>query len=542
MAYIGIDFGSTYTTVSVYRKETGMVEALSMSSSPYTPTTAALMGDKYEFGKAARARTGKKGASIYKGFKMLLPETDQELLRARGYDGGHTPRSIASQFLEHCLRQALSDLHETQVDSLVVGAPEIWQEKEQGKEALRDIFRDMAFVKNTQVVSEPVAATAFFAYNFKRITGKEFSGNILLIDYGGGTLDLTLTRVLAGNAPGAVEIQVMERTGAGENENGRIGQAGIVYMETVAAEAIARILGVRPEPDGRFYRAVDSLEEELQTRTEVLQETFDEYGTQYPEDLDFEFTSLEYQGEEIPVTYALLVECYDRVIRPVLEEQLDHMIGYMKKANIPYMDREQDVFKIALVGGFGNFYLVRQQLQEKFRFSTMDRRQEHIIVNRADREKAISMGAAMLSAGAISVCSSAPCTIGVLSRDVTGKSWADYALKKGQTLEYGKPYFAADAHTGAAGAYLVTQGRLTRLLVEDETGKAPWAPMKESYARRVADAIRDELQVASVGFSVEPSGILFLHLRRQGEEDRQVELTQFQELFDWPGAKQVNAL
>lgn len=67
-----------------------------------------------------------------------------------------------------------------------------------------------------------------------------------------------------------------------------------------------------------------------------------------------------------------------RVIRSVLEEQLDHMSGYMKKANIPYMDREQDVFKIALVGGFGNFYLVRQQLQQKFRFSTMDRRQEHI--------------------------------------------------------------------------------------------------------------------------------------------------------------------
>lgn len=541
MAFIGIDFGSTYTTISVYRPETGMVEAMSMSSSPYTPTTAAWAGGQFEYGRAARTRTGRKGASIYKGFKMLLPETDPALLQARGYDAGHSPRSISSQFLEYCLRRVLVDLHETEIDCLVVGVPEIWREKEAGKTALREIFQEMDFVKSVQVISEPVAATAFFAYNFQRITGKDFSGNILLVDYGGGTLDLTLTRAVPNRTPGSVEIQVLERTGAGENENGQIGQAGIAYMEAVVREAITQTTGSSPKTDGKFYRAVDSLEEELQTRTETIQETFDEYGTQYPDDLDFEFTTLEYLGEEVTVTYGLLVDCYNRVIRPVLEEQLDHMIQYMGKAKLPYMDREQEVFKVALVGGFGNFYLVQQQLQEKFRFSTMDRRQENIIVNRADREKAISMGAAMLSGGAISICTSCPYTLGVWSRDEAGKTWGDYAMTLGQTMEHDRVYFAMDKVTCKPAAYLVTQGRLTRLLVGDTPGKLLLAPLKEPYVRRVADALGADPQVASIGFSVEPSGTLCLHLG-QGTENRKVELTRFQDLFDWTEAKQVNEL
>lgn len=548
MVNIGIDFGSTYTTVSVYRHETGMVEALTMSSSPYIPTTVALVGDRYEYGRAARSVTGKRGVRIFRGFKMLLAENNVQLLQSRGYTGEHTPARVAGRFLEYCLRQMLTVLHESSVDQLVVGVPEIWNQKLSTLDArtvLRDILQELDFVKKVQVVSEPAAATAFFAHNFKLSTGREYDGCILLIDYGGGTLDLTLTNV--STSSGAVEIKVLERSGAGENEDGMIGKAGIVYMESVMAEAIRQsgILGDKPlEFDGRFYKAVDSLEEELQYRTENIEAVFDECGTDISdelvlEDLEQEFTNIDYRGEYIPISYRLLVEVYDEIIRPVLEEKLALMTDYMDLHGIRYMDRDQEIFKIALVGGFGNYYLVRKQIEETFRFSTMDKRQEHIILNLSDREKSISLGAAMLSAGVVSIRNTAPLSIGLAARDVQGNSWVDYAITYKQDMEDDREYFPLDPTTEKPIRYLLTGGGVSRLVINrgTEPENARIMELKPQFAKLLSD-IAQPMGTAALSFSMDGSGVLSMHIHDypldHPEPDisgRRIELAKCSELF-----------
>lgn len=543
MVNIGIDFGSTYTTISVYRHETRMVEALAMSSSPYIPTTVALVGDKYEFGRAARSITGKRGVKLLKGFKMLLAENDAQLLRSRGYTAEHTPARVAGRFLEYCLRQALLDLHETKIDQLVVGVPEIWNQRLSTLDArtvLRDILMELDFVQKVQVVSEPAAATAFFAHNFKLSTGKEYDGCILLIDYGGGTLDLTLTNVSA--ASGSVEIKVLERGGAGENEDGMIGKAGIVYMESVMAEAIRQsgILGDEPlEFDGRFYKAVDSLEEELQFRTDAIRDTFDEYGTDFPEDLEEEFTAIDYRGEYITVTYRMLVEVYDEIIRPVLEEELALMTDYMDQHGIRYMDRDQEIFKIALVGGFGNYYLVKKQIEEAFRFSTMDKRQENIILNRADRERSISLGAAMLAAGAVAIRNTAPLAIGLAGKDVQGNSRVDYAIRYKQDMEDDRAYFPLEEQTGHPIRYLVTGGGVSQLAIcrGSEPDQAQILRLQPRFAKLLSELVRP-MDTAALGFSMDASGVLSLHVHPfpmdaadPDPSGRRIELAKCSELF-----------
>lgn len=543
MVNIGIDFGSTYTTISVYRHDTGMVEALAMSSSPYIPTTVALLGDKYEYGRAARSVTGKRGVKLLKGFKMLLAENDEKLLTSRGYTPEHTPKRVAGRFLEYCLRQVLADLHETKIDRLVVGVPEIWNQKLSTLDArivLRDILQELEFVEKVQVVSEPAAATAFFAHNFKLSTGREYEGCILLIDYGGGTLDLTLTNV--SSSSGSVEIKVLERAGAGENEDGMIGKAGIVYMESVMAEAIGQsgILEGKPlEFDGRFYKAVDSLEEELQFRTDAIKDTFDEYGTDFPEDLEEEFTAIDYRGEYITVTYRMLVEVYDRVIRPVLEEKLTLMTQYMDLHGIRYMDRDQDIFKIALVGGFGNYYLVRKQIEETFRFSTMDKRQENIILHRGDREKSISLGAAMLSAGVVSIRNTAPLAIGLTGKDEKGNSCVSYAIGYKQDLEDDRVYFPREESTARPIRYMVTRGSISRLVInrgsEPETAQVlRLRPQFEALLSSVAEP----MATVALGFSMDASGVLSLHVQAYPMDSsepespgRRIELAKCGELF-----------
>src|SRR5699024_6422369 len=206
-----------------------------------------------------------------------------------------------------------------------------------------------------------------------------------------------------------------------ENENGQIGKAGIVYMESVVKEAIrqAEVLeeGEEPTCDGKFLKAVDMLEEELQDRTDILEETFEEYGVDYPDDLEEEFTTIEYKGEDIPITYRLLLEVYNDTIRDVFDEKLNEMIQFMETHGINYEERNLDNFKIALVGGFGNFYLVKKQVKDKFSFSEFDKRQQNIILNRADCEKAVSLGAALLAADLISIRNTAPYSIGICVKD-----------------------------------------------------------------------------------------------------------------------------
>lgn len=513
MVDMGVDFGSTYTTISVYRHSTNTVETLSMSSSPYIPTTVAWVGDNYEFGRAARAVTGKRDVRVFKGFKMLLPETNQEFLSDRGFDVIHSPRRIAGEFLEFCLRQALLCLNETKIHRLVVGVPEIWNERLYALDAravLLEMIREFDFVEEARVVSEPGAATAFFSHNYKLSTGKDYDGCILLIDYGGGTLDLTLTNV--SGKSGSVEIKVLERSGAGENEDGQIGKAGIVYMETVMAEAIRRSGYFEDVPlNGRFYKAVDALEEELQFRTAQIKDTFDEYGTDYPEDLDFEFTSIDYRGEYVPVTYRLLVEVYDRIVRPVLSAELDHMISYMRANGINYMDRDQEVFKIALVGGFGNYYLVKKQIEDTFLFSTMDKRQENIIRNQFDREKSISMGAAMLAGDAVAIRHSAPFSLGFVAKDAMGKERLVNAITCKQDVEHGKVYFPVD-DDGRPLRYLMSRGCLSRMTLGVGTTQTRVHRLKPEYIARLA-ALAEPMSIVALGFSLDASSEVTLHIR-----------------------------
>ena len=551
MLNAGVDFGSTYTTVSVYREDTQVLEALLMNqSSPYVPSVVSVFRDKYEFGRAAKKLTGKKGASVFKGFKMMLPENDQEELRQRGFTEEYTPGRVTGIFLENLLRQVLKDCHEEKINRLVVGVPEIWNDGMKtidGRTMVRDICQNMDFIESVQIVSEPAAASAFFAYNFQISTGNCFEGKILLIDYGGGTLDITLTDVRAkgeNNEEKSVEIKVDERTGAGENENGQIGKAGIVYMESVVKEAIrqAEVLeeGEEPTCDGKFLKAVDMLEEELQDRTDILEETFEEYGVDYPDDLEEEFTTIEYKGEDIPITYRLLLEVYNDTIRDVFDEKLNEMIQFMETHGINYEERNLDNFKIALVGGFGNFYLVKKQVKDKFSFSEFDKRQQNIILNRADCEKAVSLGAALLSADLISIRNTAPYSIGICVKDTNGEILLNYAFRYNQDIKFKETYFPMGEDQKLIIIF-TSSGGFSKFIInkKDNDKTALIVPVKEEFQEKLSNIIQNEYGTAVVGFSLDASGIVSIHVHdydlledKMDPEGHTIELSRFNDLFD----------
>lgn len=411
--------------------------------------------------------------------------------------------------------------------------------------------KDSAGNPCVQIVSEPAAASAYFSYNFRQETNQNFDGMLLLIDYGGGTLDITLTNVETRpdkDGREGMEIRVLKRTGAGEHEEeGRVGQAGIVYMETLMEMAIREAFpDMDVVYDADFYSAVDELELQLQECTSTIEKIFDEYGTE-EEDLaedamdeeDYLFTEIVYRGSYIEIPYQLMVRVYNQVIRQIFNDKMEEVIDYMETQKIDYMGRNNDRFKIMLVGGFGNYYLVQQQVKEKFAFNSMDRRQKNVIKSPEEREKAISLGSALLASGSIRIRNTAPYSIGVCASDGNAISLT-YGLYLNQDIEFNHVYF----QRYASGDYVVLlslSGGIERFIINthDDKRAALIVYPKPEFRERLSRAITNQDGTVVVGFSLDSSGVLSLHIHdydvaesKISEDGRKIELTNFRELFD----------
>ena len=566
MICVGIDFGSTYTTVSTFREETGTLEShtLSEGGTPFIPSVLTMFKDQISVGREAKTRSlmgQKKGQQSFRAFKMMLAENDEAVLEERGFSKIETPEKITALFLENVLSQVLEHLNEKRIDRLVIGIPEIWNSTLttiDGRTRLRDICRKLPFVnpEGVQVVSEPAAASAYFAYNFRQMVGKNFNGKLLLVDYGGGTLDITLNDVEArfdSQGKEGMEIRTLFRTGAGENEQGEIGKAGIIYMESLLKGAIRQQMpNMEIEHDNHFYRALDALEVQLQECTNCIKNVFDEYGTD-PKDLtedemdeeDYIFAEIPYRGMIVDITYQLMVRVYNDVIRPIFDEKLNEVIDYMKEKKIDYMNRNNQTFKIVLVGGFGNFYLVKKQMTDKFCFSSTDERQNNVIKKREDCEKAISLGAALLASNVLRIRKTAPYSIGIRVRDEE-KISLTYGIRYNQDIETDKVYMQKDSQGNLVVMVSVT-GDINAFLINlrDDDRYAMEMYPKDSIKKRLKQAITSADGTAVIGFSLDASGCIRLHVHdydifsEQVGKGHVIELTNFREMFDMQRVKKV---
>ncbi|MCD8086523.1 MAG: Hsp70 family protein [Clostridiales bacterium] len=468
---LGIDFGSTYSTGSGYNRVDDRVEPLTLTEGePASIPSVVSISRRGQItcGQAAKNQVGKSTVKIYEAFKMLLTEQNQAVLRSHGYDEQYTPRYITKCFLNNMLQGILNRYDDGRgLEKVCICVPEIWSKKLRtldGRVILRDILQNDLDVPvgTVQVVNEPDAASAFFAYNYEKTTGKRFDGHLLLIDYGGGTLDITLTRVCP-NQNGTMEIRQVDSDGEGENHpNARgeytIGKAGIAYMQTLAIRAMrdCGALGKDETPaytSPAFLSAVRDLENQLKTaeRIKDIEDEFELYGSY--RDLEEilqaepeELLCLEYNGEEVPVTYQQLFAAYRETIEGVVSEK----IGKINRSVKDYIQVDpcdpnsgmQDNFKIALVGGFGSFYLVRKQIAEIYKLDANERidpRTQNIAADR--RELAISLGAALLAEGKVVLQKTARYSIGLytFSQDGVGKS--RFAIRCHQPVKTDWIYF-----------------------------------------------------------------------------------------------------
>lgn len=424
---IGIDFGSTYTTFSQYDPSEDKVSLIETQNMSYIPSFACMnrRGAILTGNDASRALTRDPNLSPFRAFKMLLQETSRNkpdlAVHLAPYEKENvTPEYITEKFLDKYLRKAADLELSHQFDNAVICVPELWADnyvQMSGRSVLLDICKGIVnaegqpILKQIRVVTEPVAATAFYAYRYyKNHNNTPFDGKVIVVDYGGGTLDITLTSVKPRSRSGdpcLMEINAISRTGAGENHPNQIGDAGMAYMENVSRTALAEAGFANVPVDGDFLSVREDLENALMDNTDELRRlVFTEYGNYNLEDMLSNhnvFVTSSYADTDIPITYSMLYRVFMNSIHGVLTKHLGKIKEKLDEcAKLDPVGFSEDKVRLAVVGGFGLFPLVEQTVLNFFGWTgpardfTRDPRG-----TTKDKQRAVSHGAALIAANII---------------------------------------------------------------------------------------------------------------------------------------------
>ena len=341
MSVLGFDFGTTNSLVSVVRGNR-VINYLDDEQRP-VPSVVCYEGTRTIVGRAARERMAQAGlgvqGNIVRSPKMYL---GRDGVFVEGIE--RSPVDIVADVVRHVMSTAKAthrgrDL--TEMSGAVVTIPVDMEGYR--RLALRDAFR-LAGLGIVQFVHEPLAALygLFRSQDLEGMLRRYDRKLILVFDWGGGTLDLTLCRPI-----GDMVVQLLND---GTNEVG-----GDVFDETIKNSLVKRICVARGFDEametqaGAGARLLDRCERakiDLSMRSSVAVYVGSYFHGVEDEDFDYTLTRDELDGLVGP----LLQKGFHRI------EKLLEAAGYAP---------EQVALCVA-TGGMSNMPAVRRRLHEWF--------------------------------------------------------------------------------------------------------------------------------------------------------------------------------
>lgn len=409
---IGLDFGTTYSVVARIN-ESGKPEAIDFGNEEQSITAQETLlvrtDGEISIGYHAVPMIEEDTAEIYKGFKLLLNAREGDPnLKARGYTGRNTPEAITSLYINALFKEVgISTPSCRTIDKVVVGVPYVWTTEgaDSRKFSVAEIVKRETNAAEVEFREEPSLACGYFVNEINRLRESNFTGYILVIDYGGGTLDVTLCKVE--NDQGKSNIKIINSWGAGENTEGKVGNAGMAFMESVADITLAeKGITVTDKNDSEYQSFIKSIESGIKRQTIHLKNCLEKYVLYFTKNgpkFGNEVVGVKayYRGTKYAVTYSTLVQAYESSIQHVLKAVLDQAKADMDAAHIPYDDFHNGTFKIATIGGFCNFSLTEKQIRQDTKWlqkhGDTDTRYTELdeAVKPKNRELAIAYGGAL---------------------------------------------------------------------------------------------------------------------------------------------------
>ena len=165
---------------------------------------------------------------------------------------------------------------------------------------------------------------------------------------------------------------------------------------------------------------------------------------------------------------------------------------------------------LALVGGFCNFYLVREQIRSYFRLGGVNEQVKTLFHKEEDREKAIAYGACLLANSIMEVCHVAGFGISMAIYNGRNELIKDYAIRYGQEYIPDRVYFPIDEH-GRIVPMVLTEADKFLLNFSKKADNGLLAAPKAKFAQALKKATKESM-LAVVGFSIDAAEQIKVHI------------------------------
>jgi molecular chaperone DnaK len=428
MQKIGLDFGTTNSILSYMDGSTlTCYQMQNAGNLAYIPSYVCYNrhDQSVDIGGAAKSLLTDEDYQVFTAFKMLIAEKESKKLSRYGYTD-KSPRDCAKSYIERLIQTYCKENNVQRLQSVVVTAPDIWtkEHRHAAREQLRAICDELGLPMK-KILSEPVAASVYFAYRYKETHKTFFNGHAMVCDYGGGTLDLSLAQ-LEGE-----KITILERTGRGYDEN-TLGKAGVAFDETVISSAYQRHHNKTIKTNDPAFLELMS---EFENKKIFLKESkIDPSLKRFLKEETLDSVIFKLDGMTFKASD--MASAFDNAIKPDLLKALTEMRGYFKRHNVN--PDNEDCFRVVMAGGFSGFYLVDNTVKQFFNSfaDDMDKRfSSCFTVN--DRAFAIAKGAALVANDVFGVEATCPISLGLRVRTTAKESIVDDKLTDMAILKQG---------------------------------------------------------------------------------------------------------
>ena len=413
---IGLDFGTTNSIISYLNN--GTIEAFKYGApgqqEEYISSFITYEDGSIEIGTAARTTSAHHpDVESYGNFKMRLPMPESEF--SNYSQNNRTPISITADYINELLLSPENPYsfskEKGEIAGLVVSVPEIWQRDiyNVGRERLQKLIKEDLGLgeKLIQLVSEPVAAAAYYAWETQRRSQENntesFTGNLLVCDMGGGTFDVSICHVYGDN-----KVEVLYFDGQGDKG---LDSAGVAFdrrcVQTAYTKKHSQPLD---EKSPEFIRLLKEFETvKIGSHVKITRTLINCLKT--PEDLgdrDIYFFAGGYAVtfNEIIAAFAPIAAGIQRVMQQVQD--------WLHKEN-------KEINRLFLVGGFSQFLLVQKAIADALSIGENDPRFDRSF-NLTSSAYAISYGACLIANGLVDPTEKYVHSLGIVVDTINARS------------------------------------------------------------------------------------------------------------------------
>ncbi len=407
---IGMDFGTTNSTVSCI-SDAGRPEAFRYpgpEGNEYIPSCVAYEADgSIHIGRAALDFAGDREVIFCSNLKMILPLKQSEQT-AYVWPAKKSPEEVIADYIRHLLTRPDGEsgsfiTQKGEISGIVLSVPHVWAKSmdHAGRSRLQDIVQENLKLPLIRLISEPVAAAAYYAWQYQKENPRPFCGNLLICDMGGGTFDVTLCRV----EPGKVEELYNDGNGRSS-----IGRAGVRFDRRLIWEKLREKAENIAEDSPEYYEIYNRLQDcKSNQHPQITQRIISAM-----EDLDLR--------ESMVLKFGKYTFCYQD-IKTAFQDIDKGIQDVMHRFRKTVDEKGFSIDAVFFCGGFSQFYPVRQSICKALGMKNGDTR-----VIRDEKKEisrfAISYGAALVANNLISVEEKYEHSIGIEGYTLcsTGKS------------------------------------------------------------------------------------------------------------------------